>query len=231
MGTRAARLLQSGLMVWTTFLFLFAWLPLVRSLMDGSSYEWATLHFGHALGGAGTGGDFPFLAAKAALGLILIWLGWRRPNGVARLLLLLFAGLVFADALHSRVTAAEDLRFEGDTLGVSFPIGLAALFAQGLYLLLAAAWTAAPRLPEVRMERRNSKLLSLAVALLPLQYLLLSTGRGQEVADVAGVLLTIAGWLLLSLGLAPWRGGRGRRVADPQPPAAQPVAETDTILI
>jgi hypothetical protein len=57
------------------------------------------------------------------------------------------------------------------------------------------------------LARANFVLLATAVALLPVQYVLLSTGTGQETNDVVGVLLTMVGWVLLSTGLGLWRIG------------------------
>jgi hypothetical protein len=73
-------------------------------------------------------------------------------------------------------------------------------------LLLGAAWSLkAPSLPVPPLARANFVLLGSAAALLPCQYVLLSRGGGQDAADVAGVLLTMLGWFLLSAGLGLWR--------------------------
>ena len=51
------------------------------------------------------------------------------------------------------------------------------------------------------LGRLNMVLLAIFALLLPIQYWLLSTGSGQDTNDVVGVLLTMAGWLLFSVGL------------------------------
>ena len=74
-------------------------------------------------------------------------------------------------------------------------------------MLLLGAWWAvqAPALPVPPLARTNIVLLATAVLLLPVQYALLSSGRGQDMNDVVGVLLTLFGWVLLSAGLGLWR--------------------------
>ena len=206
MGYRAARRVQILLMGWLTLVFLATWLPLLRSAMDGPSYQWGGGHFGWQFHGAGLAGDYPFVLAKSALALALLWCGWRRPNGGFRPALVGWLALMLADTLYNVASAPDDYRFRGDTLGIDVSLALAAPLLDGAMLALAAWWaTRAPALPVPPLARANAVLLATAALLLPLQYALLSRGAGQDASDVAGVLLTVLGWFLLNAGLGLWR--------------------------
>ncbi len=202
MSDRGARRLHILLMAWLTLTFVIAWLPFLRGAMDGPSYQWGASHFGWDFGGAGTGGDYWFAAAKAALAVLLLWAGWRRPNGPFRMALLLWLALRLADTVHAAILAPEDFRFQGDTLGVDVSLALVAPALDAAMLLAAFWWfMQAPAIKVPPLGRLNIVLLAIFALLLPVQYWLLSAGSGQDTNDVVGVLLTMAGWVLLSVGL------------------------------
>jgi hypothetical protein len=209
MGDRGARRVHIMLMGWLTLTFVIPWLPLVRGAMDGPGYQWGTSHYGWTLGGAGTGGDYWFLIAKAAFALFMLWAGWRRPNGPFRMILLFWLAFRLADTLHAAITAPGDFRFQGDTLGVDVSLAVVAPALDAAMLLLAFWWfMQAPAIRVPPLGRLNIVLLAIFALLLPVQYWLLSSGSGQDTNDVLGVLLTIAGWALLSTGLGRRRPAR-----------------------
>ena len=202
MTDQGARRVHVLLMGWLTFTFVTAWLPFVRGAMDGTGYQWGASHFGWDFAGAGIGGDYWFAAAKAALALLLLWAGWRRPNVPFRIALLLWLMLRFADTLHAVIFSPGDFRFQGDTLGVDVSLALVAPALDAAMLLAAFWWfMQAPAIRVPPPGRLNVVLLAIFALLLPVQYWLLSTGSGQDTNDVVGVLLTMAGWVLLSAGL------------------------------
>ena len=211
MGYRDARRLHVLLMTWLTLAFTATWLPLLRGAFDGPSYHWGTGLLGFRFDGAGLGGDYPFLIVKSAVALALLGFGWRRPNGAFRPALVAWLAVGLVDTLFNVITAPGDFRFQGDTLGVDISLALVAPALDAAMLGLAMWWSIrAPALPVPPLARANMVLLAAAALLLPVQYVLLSSGRGQDPNDVVGVLLTIAGWFLLSFGLGLWRLGSPR---------------------
>jgi hypothetical protein len=112
------------------------------------------------------------------------------------------------------VWSGQEVAFEGATLGVALSFERIAAGIYGLLFLLAATWALLGRPePASRWTGLNTALLATAVLMLPVQYLLLRTGQGQEARDVIGVLMTMGQWLLISLSLAPWPGRGSRRLA------------------
>jgi len=202
-----ARLARYGLLLGVFASFLLFWLPFVRSPLDGGSYEWGRAMFGHFFGGAGVGGDYWFVAAGTALGVALLYLGWRRPGAAFKGLSVLWSGVMLAEALYTRFVLGEDITFEGATLGVMVPVSTAFIAAYALVFLFALAWAFGGR--EERPARWgvvNTLLVGTALVLLPAQYLLLSTGQGREFADQFGVLITMGQWLLIGFAFAPFHG-------------------------
>lgn len=194
------RLSRYYLIAWTTLVFLFAWLPLVRCILDGDTYEWGTTHFGYTFRGTGLEGDLWFLTVKLAIGFAALYgiCRWWRPG----LLLAMAVAMVhFSDSLFSYLTAAEPLIFRGDTLGVEFDIGLASAvlgaLAAATAVVLAAAWAKLP--PYCWLDTANRRLLIVLLTLLPVQFLLLRFGEPHGTTDAVGVILTILQWLAV-----PW---------------------------
>lgn len=206
MSYRGARRIHVLLMSWLTLTFVTAWLPFVRGAMDGPSYEWGSGLFALQFSGAGLAGDYWYAALMAAIGLGFLILGWRRPNGPFRLALLAWLALMFANTLYNVAAAPEDYRFQGATLGVDVSLVLVApAFAAAVFGVALYWFQQAPNLPVPPLARTNIVLVAISILLLPIQFVLLSSGRGQDSNDVVGVLLTMAGWALLSAGLGVWR--------------------------
>lgn len=192
-----------ALLAWTALTTLIFWLPSVRSLMDGDTYEWGFLGFR----GNGLHGDLWFPLLGAALALAIRWLGWRGARMPFHALLLLWVVPLGAGASYLSLTRPDDFRFQGDTLGVDVslvPVGLA-LF--GGFALLALYWV----IRDLRSGRReappwtraNTVLMSVLIGLLPVQFLLLRFGEPHGTTDKIGVVITILQWLFLGTALKP----------------------------
>jgi hypothetical protein len=65
---RPDRLLKA-ILIWTMITLLLVWLPLVRGLMDGESYQWGGLVWGFEVGGYGLHGQYWVLLLQAAFGI------------------------------------------------------------------------------------------------------------------------------------------------------------------
>lgn len=212
-----ANIARYVLLVGLTLAFILAWLPAVRGLLDGPTYKWGLTLFGKQFSGAGLDGDYWFVAAEAALGIVTLFLGWRSPGFVFKALSVLFSGVWFADAVYTNLITGEGQVFEGATLGVNVSVGLIFLTVFGALFALSLVWAVFGRAgTPPRWSLANSALLSVVILLLPVQYLMLSSGQGREFADQFGVLVTMGQWLLLSLSFVPF----ARRPAAAEPALA-----------
>jgi hypothetical protein len=111
------RLLRA-ILIWTMLTLIIVWLPLVRGLMDGDSYQWGNSFWGMQIGGSGVGGDYWLLVVQAILGIAVLYLGWRGAQQPFHWLVLLWLIPLAVQACYNAFTSPDDYRFRGDTLGV-----------------------------------------------------------------------------------------------------------------
>ncbi|MCL6480623.1 MAG: hypothetical protein K6U02_02750 [Firmicutes bacterium] len=192
------------LLVWTGVVMTLVWLPLLRGPMDGPSYQWG---WPPGLRGSGVGGDYWVVVLTAAVGLSVLWLGWRGARRPVHFLLPLWHLPPAAAVARVWWRDSQMLRFRGDTLGIDISLSwMAAALLAGMFLL-AVLWAvrdwphsagrAAPP-----WGRANRGLLLLAGALLPVQFVLLRFGKPHGTTDQLGVILILLQWLLLNLSFA-----------------------------
>jgi hypothetical protein len=201
--------LLKALLVWTALPFVFFWLPLVRSLFDGPTYEWGVGWWGVRMGGAGVTGDLWYLVLGTALGGILLWSGWRGKRAVLRWALPVWFSLLLARALHWAWQDPQGFVFRGDTLGVELNLTWLAPGFHLVGILLYLAWlrqdrrvSASARITAPWTSRNTWRIVALA-ALLPVQFLLLRLGEPHGASDAVGVLITIVQWFALGWALSP----------------------------
>ena len=199
--------LLKTLVVWIVFLFVFSWLPLVRTAMDGSSYRWGTSHFGVAFAASGIEPDVWLLVFKSALLGGLLFHALRRRGKLFRGVLVAWSLAMVADVLHGFVTDPSGFEFHGDTLGIHLNLGWTVIAVVTAFAALACWWAArssGPPATPLAWTVRNRRLLTLCILLLPVQLVLLRFGEPHGATDAAGVLVTIAQCPLLAAALYPW---------------------------
>lgn len=203
---RPSRLLKV-LLIWSAVTFIIFWLPTVRGVLDGPTYQWVGL-FGFR--GAGTAGDYWFPVLASTLAITFLALGWRGARPPFALLLLGWHGLLAVGATWLALSRPEDFRFRGDTLGVDVSLAWVGPLLFGGFFLLALTWVLRERrrtegATVPGWNARNWRLAGCVAALLPIQFVLLRFGAPHGTTDQVGVLLTFAQWALISASLYPWR--------------------------
>ena len=213
--------LPKAILIWTMITMIIVWLPLVRGLMDGESYQWGNSFWGFQVGGQGVHGQYWLLLLQALFGITLLYLGWRGARQPFHWLLLLWHIPLAVQATYDAISSPEDYRFRGDTLGVDVSLAWVGPLLFGGFALLSVLWVIRDlrrgrekAIPE--WNRANYVLLLIAVSLLPLQFVLLRFGEPHGPKDQAGVILTMLQWVLINLGLFPWLRSRGQQGASAQ---------------
>jgi len=213
-GSRSGRL-HRLLLFWVALSFVLFWLPLVRSIMDGATYEWGVMWWGLRLGGTGLEGDLWYLAMGVALGIALLWSGsgdgvffrWVTPAWMI---------LLLSQAVHLAVTTPEGFVFHGDTLGVRLNLTWIAPTFHAAGLLLFGWWLLGRLREGERPGARTwdathtRRVLTLA-ALLPIQFVLLRFGEPHGATDAVGVVITMGQWLAVPWALGVRRAHPDRR--------------------
>jgi hypothetical protein len=190
------------ILFWLTILFVIGWLPMLRGAFDGPTYEWGNSYFGKQFSGKGTAGDYWFLIVQAALGILILFLGWRGARPVFLVLALVYQSIGLADSIQSSIANPEQYRFQGDTLGVDVNLTWIAPILNAFFLFLTILWAVRNakidwQKPVAPWSSRNTKWLLGLLALLPVQYYLLHYGSQPSTEDKIGVLITIFQWLMI----------------------------------
>ena len=193
-----------ALLAWTAVTTLVFWLPLVRSLMDGDTYEWG--FFG--LHGKGLHGDLWSPVLGASLALATRWLGWRGARLPFHALLLLWVVPLGVGASYLSLSRPQDFRFQGDSLGIDISLVPIGLLLFGGFASLAIWWVIRDLRSGAQREappwtRTNTHLFACLAAVLPIQFFLLRFGEPNSPQDAIGVVLTILQWLLLGVAIRP----------------------------
>lgn len=202
---------SSRLSTWLTLIvsltFLMVWLPLLRSLFDGRSYQWGMSYFGFQLQGTGITPSYLFLVIQLVFYVALFVSMYRVQNRkVYYALLLLWFVHVFGNLLAD-IAINGDTTFEGDTLGVSISLFWMVLPLSALTLLLVFLAIRADRraIPQsIPWNAKNWRLCGVILGALPLQAILLALGEPHGVTDQIGVILTIVQCFLLPLMVRPY---------------------------
>jgi hypothetical protein len=189
---------------WFALTTVIFWLPAIRGLFDGPSYQWGLFGFR----GRGVSGDYWFPLVGVCGALAVLAGGWRRRRWPFDILSA-WSVLLFVAAIEAAASSPDDFRFRGDTLGIDVSLAWVGpvLCGAAIVLSLVAAWRV-HRHPSVEVagwHSRNSRWLALLVAALPFQFLLLRFGGIESLSDKIGVLLTIAQWFMVSRVFRPYR--------------------------
>lgn len=202
----------SRLSTWLTLIisltFMLVWLPLLRSVFDGHSYQWGTSYFGVKFQGTGLSPDYWFLLVQMAFYFALFVAMYRVQNRrIYYLLLLLWFVHVFGNLLAD-IAINGDTMFHGDTLNVHISLTWIVVPLSVLTLLLILLEIRADRQRSevaIRWNRKNRNMLWFILGPLPIQAILLAMGEPHGLTDQIGVILTIVQCFLLPLVVRPYR--------------------------
>ena len=191
------------------FVTIVSWLPLIRVLFDGVTYQWGTTWFGTGFNSAGLEGDWWMLPVQLAFATTVLYFGYRGPRKPFYTLLPLWFGLYFADIAFAFYKNPEGLMFHGDTLDLHFNMGYPLLGIAGALLVLAIYWLmrdqkAGNTYPQTPWSKRNKTLGIIAGVLMVPIYFLLSTGEPHATTDEIGVILIMIQWGIINAALYPW---------------------------
>lgn len=209
MASKPNRLLKVVLIL-TAIPMILVWLPLIRGLMDGTTYQWGHSFLGFQYNGQGIYGFYWLLILQAVFCVALVNSGWRGARQPFHWLLLIWNIAYAVDAVYNSLKFPENYRFHGDTLGVDVSLAWAGPLYFGGLALLSLVWVARDfaqkQSPEViAWNRRNSALLIVAVALLPAQFFLLKFGEPHGTTDQLGVILTMLQWVIINMSFVGWQ--------------------------
>jgi hypothetical protein len=209
------------ILIWTMITMVVVWLPLVRGVMDGDSYQWGGVFWGMQFKGSGVRGDYWVLVFQALFGITLLYLGWRGARQPFHWLLLLWQVPAALQACYDAFTNPEDYRFQGETLGVDISLAWVGPLVFGGVALLSLFWVGRDLKKSrdktvVEWTRVNRIFLLIVLGLLPIQFVLLRFGEQHGPRDQVGVILTMLQWVMITLAMFPFTKRAGE-VGDMEP--------------
>jgi len=181
------------LLFFTGLTFMTSWLPFLRGLLDGPSYEWGSSFLGKQFSGSGTGGDYYYVLINVVTGLFLLAsFYWIRQRWVFYSLLIVWYGSMIANAFYE-VFAGQGYMFHGDTLNIHLNLAYVILPVMVLAGVLAGYVILKDKGTTFRAIRTKKNSYWLAALLLPIpfQYFLLSGGEPHGLTDQIGVVLAL----------------------------------------
>jgi len=204
MSPRSSRLLRLVLIL-TAIPMILLWLPVVRGLMDGNTYQWGSSFLRWSYGGSGLGGHYWLVLIQLIFCVSLLYLGWSGAQPPFPWMLILWNLTQTVNAFYNALVFPEDYRLQGDTLGLNVSLAWVGPAYFGTTLLLSVLWLIRRRNnheAQPLWSRSNKILLSIFLGIIPVQWLLLRIGPPHGTADQFGVLLTIFQWVMLNWALA-----------------------------
>ncbi|MFY0627418.1 MAG: ubiquinol cytochrome C oxidoreductase [Reichenbachiella sp.] len=188
--------------------FMIVWLPFIRSLFDGETYEWGTNYFGYYIGGKGVTASFIYLIIQMAFYIILMKsIYWIQNRNIFYALISLWFVNSFGNILFE-VYQDGDAMFHGDTMNVHISILwiVIPLSALALALIIATIISDKNRTEvNIPWNYKNKVLAYIIFGFIPIQYLLLAFGETHGISDKIGVIISISQCYALPFMYKPWQ--------------------------
>ncbi len=192
---RKATPVKTLLQIVIAITFLTVWLPLLRALFDGSSYQWGVNYFGYIFHGAGLTADYIFLIVQLMFYTGLFYsLYWVRNRKICYGLLLAWFIHVFGNLFYD-IIKNGDTMFHGDTLNVHVNITWIVITLAILALALIGIVIVKDLKEEsvnISWSAKNSRLAIFILSPLVLQAILFMIGEPHETTDEIGVIISLA---------------------------------------
>jgi hypothetical protein len=202
-----------AILIYDALIMIMVWLPLVRGLFDGPSYQWG---WSSTIGGRGLSGYYWLLVVATIYGVTLLYTGWRGARKPFHWLLLVWHVVGVLQAVS--IANSGGFRFRGDTLGTDFSLGIVVLPLELTFFSLALFWIvrdlrSGRRSESPRWSKLNQRMLLTALSIVPVQFSLLRYGELTSIYDQVGVVLTLMQWVILNLALYPWDSQPGKSMS------------------
>jgi len=186
--------------------FMTTWLPFLRAIFDGASYEWGTTYFGFLIHGAGVNLDFIYVVVQLLFyASLMISMYWVRSRTTYYALLGVWFINYFGN-LISDIVINGDTMFHGETLNVHIsitwiivPLSLLALLL--IFFVIRADGNAEEQ--TIPWTAKNKTLLLVILGPLPIQGVLFATGEPHGITDQVGVIISILQSFLIPIILRP----------------------------
>lgn len=181
------------LLILTSFTFATSWLPFIRGIADGESYQWGASLFGNVFYGKGISGDFYYVVLNVIIGLMLMYSFYWIKNRIAfYLLLILWYGSMIANSFFE-VFAGEGYMFHGDTLNIHLDLSFIVI----PLMIVVGTFVVYVILEDRKYSfvakgtKKNKFWAMLLLTPIPVQAVLFSMGEPHGLTDKIGVIIAL----------------------------------------
>lgn len=181
------------LLIVTSITFATSWLPFIRGIADGESYQWGTSLFGSVFYGKGMSGDFYYVVLNVIIGLMLMYSFYWIKNRIAfYLLLILWYGSMIANSFYE-VFSGDGYMFHGDTLNVHLDLSFIIIPLMIVIAALVVYMILEDRKHSfvAKGTKKNKFWAILLLTPIPVQALLFSMGEPHGLTDKIGVVIAL----------------------------------------
>ena len=198
------------LLIITGLTFATSWLPFIRGISDGESYQWGTTLFGELFYGDGVGGDFYYVVINVGIFLALMYsFYWIKNRMVFYILLFVWYGSMIGNAFYE-VFVGEGYMFHGETMNVHLDLSYAILplmILIGAFVLNVALEDRKHSFTAIRHKKNNLWALVLLIPI-PAQGVLFYMGEPHGISDKIGVIIALLQVVLV------WTAFKGYNVVE-----------------
>lgn len=191
------------LLLLTGLTFITTWLPFLRAILDGETYQWGTRFFGTMYRGAGVSTDFIYIVLNALVGIALLTsFYWAKNRIIFYILCLLWFVPMIGNSFYE-VFVGEGYSFHGDTLNLHLDLSYVII----PFMLLLGAFVIYMILQDRKQQfrakwsKKNKRWLAILLIPLPVQAVLLYMGEPHGITDKIGVIIAVLQVILISFAL------------------------------
>lgn len=181
------------LLILTSLTFATSWLPFIRGIADGESYQWGTNFFGKVFYGKGIGGDFYYVALNVFICLLLLYsFYWIKNRIVFYTLLVVWYGSMIGNSFYE-VFLGDGYMFHGDTLNVHLDLSFIII----PFMIVMGALVVKVILEDRKYSfitkgtKKNKFWAILLLTPIPIQVVLFAMGEPHGITDKIGVIIAL----------------------------------------
>jgi len=223
------RLLR-GVLFWVTVWLVFTWLVVVRAGVD-PRYVWGFLSFR----GPGATGDYWGMVVVATFAWSVLYMGARGARAPFHAMLVAWNAIYTAIFTRYAIQQGSAATLQGDAWGFEISLQYLGPILFGSFTLMALAWVLrdlrSGRPSEVKLlpNPQMKRLLCLALAVAPVQFVLFRYGEDNGSLHATAVGLTIIQVIATAMAMLPGQptADSGAALASPTEPAPAMLGGTE----
>ncbi len=182
------------------------WRLFVRGLIEGNSFTWSYI----GIGGSGVSGGYWVIVLFLAIGLFILFIGWRGAKKLFRWFVSIWVFILFSSSIALLIHDPK-AKIIAESLQIELPYAIIILPFDVIACVLLSIWLIRERHSEKKVvippwNRINTMYLLGVISIFPIEFFVFNVGDQHGLLDKVGVLLTFIQWIMINLSFYPWKG-------------------------